>query len=131
MYATHEATSGAKVTGGAIFQARVDLTHPMAYGMTSDMIPLFRDHNLILKKAGNPFANPFVYTSSPLLSGYVHRTNLDKISGSPAAQIASLGSGKVILLADNPNFRSFWYGTNKIFFNALYFGHTISSGTAR
>lgn len=130
-YSKYEAISGARVTGGSIFQARIDLTHPLGYGMTSERIPLFRDHNMVLKKAANPFANPLVYTPNSLLSGYVHKTNLKRISDSPAAQIAALGSGRIIVLADNPNFRAFWYGTNKLFFNALYFGHTISSGTAR
>jgi len=26
---------------------------------------------------------------------------------------------------DNPNFRGAWYGTNKLFFNALFFGSVI------
>jgi len=34
----------------------------------------------------------------------------------------------VISLSDNPNFRAFWYGTNKLFLNAIFFGHTIDSG---
>ena len=84
-----------------------------------------------MKKAKNQYANPLVYTSAPLLSGYVHKKNLTKISNSPAAHVTSMGRGRVILFSDNPNFRAFWYGTNKLFFNALYFGHTINSGTAR
>jgi len=130
-YGDYRKTSGAKYTGGSIFEAKADLTHPLAYGLTRPSIPLFRNHNLILKKSSNPYAHPLVYADNALLSGYVHPTNLDRINGSPAAQITSLGAGRVIILADNPNFRAFWYGTNKLFFNALYFGHTISSGTAR
>jgi hypothetical protein len=40
----------------------------------------------------------------------------------------SYGSGKVIVMTDNPNFRAFWYGTNKLFLNAIFFGSTILSG---
>ena len=36
--------------------------------------------------------------------------------------------GRVICMSDNPNFRAFWYGTNKLFANAIFFGNTISRG---
>jgi len=130
-YADYSKNRGARVTGGTIFEAKLDLTHPLAYGITREKMPLFRNHNRIMKKAKNQYANPIVYTSAPLLSGYVHKKNLTKISDSPAVQITTTGSGRVIVFSDNPNFRAFWYGTNKLFFNALYFGHTINSGTAR
>jgi hypothetical protein len=40
-----------------------------------------------------------------------------------------MGRGKVINMADNTNFRAFWYGTNKLFANAIFFGNIISGGT--
>ena len=119
---------GAQVTGGSIFEAKVDLTHPLAYGMESDRMALFRNHNLVMEKSKNEYANPLVYTESPLLSGYVSEENLERFKNSPAVTISNVGRGKVITLADNPNFRAFWYGTNKIFMNALFFGGAISRG---
>ena len=41
------------------------------------------------------------------------------------------GDGRVILMLDNPNFRAYWYGTQKLFANALFFGSTISQNTLR
>lgn len=117
---------GAQVTGGTIFEARVDLSHPLAYGLESNRIPLFRNHNLVMEKSKNAYANPLVYTSSPLLSGYVSEENLEMFKDSPAVTISSVGRGRVITLTDNPNFRAFWWGTNKIFMNALFFGKSIS-----
>ena len=119
---------GAQVTGGSIFEVKVDLTHPLAYGMESDRMPLFRNHNLVMEKSKNVYANPFVYTENPLLSGYVSEENLQRFKNSPAVTVSNVGRGKVITLADNPNFRAFWYGTNKIFMNALFFGKAISRG---
>ncbi|SNS92464.1 Zinc carboxypeptidase [Ekhidna lutea] len=119
---------GAQVTGGSIFEAKVDLTHPLAYGMESDRMPLFRNHNLVMERSKNEYANPIVYTENPLLSGYVSEENLDRFKNSPAVTVSNVGRGKVITLADNPNFRAFWYGTNKIFMNALFFGEAISRG---
>ncbi len=119
---------GAQVTGGAIFEAKVDLSHPLAYGLENDRIPLFRNHNLVMQKSSNEYANPLVYTSEPLLSGYVSEENLAKIKDSPAVTISTLGNGRIITFTDNPNFRAYWWGTNKLFMNALYYGKDISSG---
>ena len=127
-YGNLEAASGAQVTGGSIFEAKVDLTHPLAYGMEANRIPLFRNHNLVMEKSKNVYANPFVYTENPLLSGYVSEENLERFKNSPAVTVSNVGRGKVITLVDNPNFRAFWYGTNKIFMNALFFGDAISRG---
>jgi hypothetical protein len=72
-----------------------------------------------------------VYTKKPLLSGYVSDQNLKKLSRSAAVVVNSQGSGRVIAFTDNPNFRAFWYGTNKLFMNAIFFGDMISGSSAR
>lgn len=118
---------GADVIGGAIFEARLDLTHPLGFGFKRETLPVFRNHTLFFEPGQNPYATPLVYTEEPLLSGYVSDRNLDLLRNSAAAIVTGTGRGKVICLADNPNFRAFWYGTNKLFANALYFGHTISN----
>ena len=130
-YANYSNDRGAKVTGGAIFRAKLDITHPMGYGYRESIIPVFKNSNMLANKYNNPYATPLIYTENPLLSGYVHPENLKKIKGSASILVDNLGRGKVITMIDNPNFRAFWYGTNKLFFNALYFGNIISRGTAR
>lgn len=120
--------SGADVIGGAIFEARIDLTHPLAFGYTRERLPVFRNHTLFLETGKNPYATPLVYTENPLLSGYISDRNEEALSNTAAALVTGTGRGKVICLADNPNFRAFWYGTNKLFANAIFFGHTISNG---
>ncbi len=126
-YEDLDENKGAQVTGGSIFEAKVDLSHPLAYGLEYDRIPLFRNHNLIMEKSKNAYTHPLVYTGSPLMSGYVSEENLEKISNSPAVHVSALGSGRIITFADNPNFRAFWWGTNKLFMNALFFGAGIDS----
>jgi len=39
--------------------------------------------------------------------------------------VQRMGSGRVIAFTDNTNFRAFWYGTNKLLANALFFGHSM------
>ena len=122
---------GAKVTGGAIFKAKLDVTHPIGYGYTSEDIHVFKQGNQFLELSGNPYANPLVYTADPLASGYVHPKNLEMIKNKGVVQVSGKGSGKTIGFVDNPNFRAFWYGTNKLFLNAVFFGQTISSASTR
>jgi len=121
---------GAQVIGGAIFEAALDLGHPLTYGMTSETMPLFRNHTTFMKATVNPYAQPIKYTIQPLLSGYVSSKNLEKLAGTPAVSIAKKGKGRMVVFTDNPNFRAFWFGTNKLFLNALFFGNTISSSAA-
>lgn len=90
---------------------------------------VFRNHTLFMEPAKNPYANPVRYTSSPLASGYISDDNLEKLAGTAAVQVSSHGSGRVISLVDDPNFRAFWYGTNKLFLNSIFYGHLISGST--
>jgi hypothetical protein len=130
-YAQLERFEGAQLIAGAIFQAKLDRTHPLAYGYTEDLIPVFRDHTLFIEKPKNPYAAPLVYISKPLISGYVHATNEKQLRNSAGIVVSNLGAGKVILMADNTNFRAFWYGTNKLFMNAIFFSHMINSSAGR
>ncbi len=129
-YADMGAARGAQYIGGSIFHTRLDLTHPLGYGFNDDELPVFRNSTLFMKKADNPYATPLYYTDNPLASGYVSDSNLEKLKGTAAIVVSRQGSGKVITMTDNPNFRAFWYGTNKLFMNALFFGQTISGSSA-
>ena len=37
-------------------------------------------------------------------------------------KVQKMGMGRVIVFTDNTNFRAFWYGTNKLLMNAIFFG---------
>ncbi|PRY89255.1 M14 family metallopeptidase [Mongoliibacter ruber] len=130
-YADYSRETGAKVTGGAIFNVKLDTTHPLGYGYSRTEMYTFRNSNLFMEPSKNAYANPLIYTSSPLASGYVHPSNLEEMKDTGAIRVSAQGRGKVIGFVDNPNFRAFWFGTNKLFLNAVFFGQTISTGTAR
>lgn len=130
-YSEYENTTGARVTGGAIFNARLDITHPIGYGYINPDIHTFRNDNLFLAPSENPYANPLVYTENPLASGYLHPSNLAGIQNGAVIRISGVGRGRIIGFADNPNFRAFWFGTNKLFMNSIFFGQIIQGGTTR
>jgi hypothetical protein len=118
---------GAQVTGGAILETDVDLTHPLGFGLTSRSLPVFYNGKTVFEKPGNAYAYPVVFKEKPLLSGYISEENMDNLKSSPAVIISRKGKGQIISFAFNPNFRAFWYGTNRIFLNALFFDNLIES----
>jgi hypothetical protein len=129
-YAKLRDTRGAQVIGGSIFHGKIDLTHPLGYGFNDEDITLFRSNTIFMEKAKNPFATPVYYTENPLASGYISDENLDKMRGTASVIVSRNGSGRTITFIDNPNFRAFWFGTNKMFINAVFFGNTISGAAA-
>ena len=128
-YADMSKDRGAQYIGGTIFDTKLDLTHPLGYGYNDEDLTVFRNSTLFVKKAENPYATPLYYTENPLASGYISDENLEKLSGTAAVVVTDVGSGRVISMTDNPNFRAFWFGTNKLFMNAIFFGQTIDGGS--
>ena len=117
--------NGAQVIGGAIFKAKIDRSHPIAFGYDSSEINLFRDTTLFIETDDTSYKNPITYTDEPLVSGYISDINYEAIKGTRPFVQQSNGSGNVILFTDNTNFRAFWYGTTKLFMNAIFFNKAM------
>lgn len=120
-YEQRDDYEGAKEIGGAIFEAKIDRSHPINFGYKNDKIALFRDTNLFINPDKQSYNNPIQYTKQPLLSGYISKPNLDSLASTVPFKVSRLKSGKVVAFTDNTNFRAFWYGTNKLLMNAIFF----------
>ena len=114
--------NGAQYIGGAIFQTTLDRSHPIAFGHKNKNLPVFRNTTLYIEADKNSYNNPIKYTASPLLSGYISLPNLELLKNTVPFKKAKLGRGNVLYFTDNTNFRAFWYGTNKLLMNAIFFG---------
>jgi len=66
------------------------------------------------------------YTANSLIGGYIHPATLQKFKNAASIVVGGEGAGRVIFFADNPNFRGAWYGTNKLFLNALFYNSMIN-----
>ncbi len=130
-YETLDQDRGAEVIGGAIFATRLDRTHPLGFGYAHDHLSVFRQGQVFLKPADNPYATPLRYASEPLLSGYISTRNVELLAESAGIVVVSVGAGHVVLLADRLNFRGYWYGTNKLFANALFFTPLVDATAGR
>jgi hypothetical protein len=113
---------GAKSLGGSIYMAKLDLTHPINYGYVRESLPVYRNNTIFMQPSENKYLTPIRYTENPLLGGYVSKANLELLKQSASVIISPVGRGRVINFFDSPNFRGTWFGTNKLFLNAIFFG---------
>lgn len=130
-YADIEEFAGAQQTDGAIFEATVDLTNPLLYGYYNARMPLFKSNNLYMEKAKGSYSNPIVFTASPLISGYISKQNFAKVKEASVAGVTAVGRGRVVGFTENLSFRAFWFGTNKLLMNAIYYGPLINEAASR
>ena len=96
-------------------------SHPIAFGYKNETLPLFRGNSIFINADKQSYNNPIQYTKNPLLSGYISKRNLDSLANTVPFQVQRLKRGKVVAFTDNTNFRAFWYGTNKLMMNAIFF----------
>ncbi len=124
-YADQEALAGRQRIAGAFFEVKLDRSHPLAFGFSRDTLPVFKNRTDILINPEKPFVEVAAYTDKPLLSGYADDVNVKEIAKASGLVANSYGSGVVIGMTDNPNFRAITYGTNRLLFNALFLAKAI------
>jgi len=118
---------GREKIGGSILSVDLDLTHPLAFGYNDEKIPVYKNNNVFINKSKNEYSSVAVYSEKFHIDGYVSDLNKrDYIPGSASLIVSEINDGRVILFADNPNFRGSWYGTNKLFLNAIFLGNNIT-----
>ncbi len=114
----------------SVFDTKVNLEHPLAFGLTSESLPVARESSLFLA-ANNKSDAVSVYTENPLLNGYISASQLNSLKGSASILVDRQGSGNVVLFAENPIFRGIWDATSRTFVNAVLFGSIINSNGFR
>ncbi|MBT8285039.1 MAG: zinc carboxypeptidase, partial [Flavobacteriaceae bacterium] len=118
---------GKESVGGIIVRTQLDLTHPLGFGYRKALLPVYKNNTVWLKPSKNEYSTVAQYTDNPLIDGFITDMNRDKFLKNSASLIVSpIGGGRVVMFADNPNFRGSWYGTNRLFLNALFLGNHIN-----
>ena len=113
---------GAQLTSGAIFNVELDLSHPINYGYYKKDLSIFRNTNIYIENDEIGFNNPIKYSKeNTLISGYISKYNMKSIINSRPFVNHKLKKGNVNIFTENTNFRAFWYGTNKLMMNAIFF----------
>lgn len=130
-YVDQERYNGALGINGSIFEASFDRSHPLLFGYEGEKMSVFRGTSIFMEPPSSAYASPLMYTANPLLSGYLHTSREKQVKNTAAIVVSAQRSGRTILMADNPNFRAFWFGTNKLFLNGIFFGSAIRASSAR
>ena len=118
---------GRERIGGIILNTDLDLTHPLAFGYNDKSIPVYKNNNVFINKTKDDYSSVAIYSKDFHVDGYISDKNRkDYIPGSASLIVSKIGTGRVVVFADNPNFRGTWYGTNKLFLNAIFLGNNIS-----
>lgn len=125
-YAEKEAFDAKQRIAGAVFESKLDTSHPLGFGYSRDLVPVFRNSDLVMLKPDQPFVTVAHYTDQPLLAGYTSDELEKLIAGSASAVAHRLGRGKVIAFTDNLNFRGYWYGTSRLLSNAIFMSGFIN-----
>jgi len=119
-YAEHAQTAAERVLGGAIFQARTDLSHPLLTGMYSDRMPVFLNGLVRLSPSRNAWTTPLQMGDEvQSAAGYASAWMREQLQNQPLLIAERVGQGSLIQFAFNPNFRAFWRGTEMLYVNAL------------
>ena len=126
-YASARDDGALDLVRGAVYATEVDITHPIGYGYGTGRLPVIRNRNKFLEPSANPYATPVAYAGDSLLAGYCSEANRALASGSAGIVVHELGDGAVILAVDDPCFRAFWWGTQRLLVNGLFFGELLDN----
>ncbi len=116
---------GKEQIGGVILNSIIDLSHPLAFGYENNTLPLYKNNSIWLKPSKNNYSSVVRYSDNSLIDGFLSENNKEKIKESVSLVVSKVGRGIAVMFADNPNFRGAWYGTNRLFLNAIFLGDKI------
>jgi hypothetical protein len=127
-YARQTDVEGAKRINGAIFQSDLDISNPIGFGVNDRRLFINKNGPTILLPSRNKYATVARYTANSFINGYASKENVSRVNNSAAIVTSAEGAGTVVLFADDPTYRSYWLGTNRLFLNALFFGNLLNGG---
>jgi hypothetical protein len=107
---------------GSIFRIDLNEEHWLNFGLSDKVPAIFYTHNAFLSKRPVETAGRLTSADKLRLSGLIWPEAKKRWENTAYATRESLGKGQLILFADEVNFRSYFYGTGRIFINAMLLG---------
>ncbi|RUO23372.1 peptidase M14 [Aliidiomarina iranensis] len=106
---------------GAIFNSKLDLSHPLTVGFSRETLPIFKNSTIAFMNNERPFVDVATYAEAPVFAGYTSQGNREVLSERTTVLAHRYGGGRVVGFADNVNFRGYFWGTSKLMANAIFF----------
>ena len=117
---------GREKLGGVFLKVNIDKSHPIAFGYKSENQVVYKNNLVWLKPSKNSYSNVAMYNKKPHIDGYISKNiRRDYLPKSASLIVSKVGKGRVIMFADNPNFRGTAYGTNRLFLNSIFMADKI------
>jgi hypothetical protein len=114
---------------GAIVRAVVDTLSPLLAGVHQTELPVMMSSNRIYTVPADLRAGEAVIRYAPVerlrLAGYLWPEVPERLAESPYLWTESVGQGRVIAFAGDPNFRDLWRGLLPLFANAVFLGPSM------
>lgn len=118
-YGDAQRESVSEFNAGAIFELKMDDTHPLAFG--------YGDQYMSLKLGSTAYEyldngwNVGVAKGDAHRSGFVGYKAKKNLENSLSFGVQNMGAGQVVYMIDNPLFRGFWHNGKLLFGNAVFF----------
>ncbi len=119
IYEQRERDYVSNITPGSIYKVQIDNTHPLGFGYPNNYYTLKQDDNIyeFIKDGG---WNVGILKKDNYVSGFAGVKAKEKLKDGMLFGEKEIGRGRVIILADNPLFRSFWENGKLLFCNAVF-----------
>jgi hypothetical protein len=104
---------------GSIYKVELDNTHPLAFGYPDHYYTLKQDDNVyeFIKEGG---WNVGVIKKDNYVSGFTGNKAKERLKDGLIFGVQDMGRGKIVYMADDPLFRSFWENGKLLFCNAVF-----------
>ena len=110
---------------GAILRVKLDQTHFLSYGYGKFANVLMNSSSIFLPSRNGHNVATFADKENLRVSGLVWDDMLEALPGKAYLIDERVDQGHIILYADDPNFRAYWDGLDRLFFNSLLFGPSL------
>lgn len=118
-YSELERNEISEITTGSVFEATLDKTHPLSFGVKRYYtLKLDATAYDLLENEGNAFT---LSSEASAVAGFIGHLAKDNQKKSLLFGQERFGRGNLIYLVDNLLFRGFWYSGKQVFSNALFF----------
>lgn len=118
-YSELERHAISEITTGSIFEAKLDKTHPLSFGIDRYYtLKLDADAYELLENEGNAL---ILESEAKSIAGFIGQKVKEQQKKSLLFGEESVGRGSVVYLVDNVLFRGFWYSGKQLFSNAVFF----------
>ena len=112
---------------GSIARGNLNLQHFLGYGYSSAAIPVFvYSDNVFVPPVNSIPVVAYADADKLKVAGHFWEITKKRLEHKAYLTEEPVGKGHVILFAEDPNFRAYWEGLTKLFFNGILFGPSLN-----